>query len=56
MESRRAARSQGCCLYSWTPGSSIPAGTYNVALGVFNSNWTYNYYWNGSAATITVTQ
>jgi len=42
--------------YSWTPSSSIPAGTYNVALGVFNSNWTYNYYLNGGAATITVTQ
>jgi hypothetical protein len=42
--------------YSWTPGSSIPAGTYYVAIGVFNSGWTYDYYWNGSAATITVTQ
>jgi hypothetical protein len=42
--------------YSWTPSSSIPAGVYNVAIGVFNSGWTYNYYWNGSAATITVTQ
>ena len=42
--------------YSWTPGSSIPAGTYNVAIGVFNSGWTYDYYWNGSAAAITVTQ
>jgi Glycoside hydrolase family 44 len=42
--------------YSWTPDSSIPAGVYNVAIGVFNSGWTYDYYWNGSAATITVTQ
>jgi hypothetical protein len=42
--------------YSWTPNSSIPAGVYNVAIGVFNSGWTYDYYWNGSAATITVTQ
>jgi cellulose 1,4-beta-cellobiosidase len=41
--------------YSWTP-SGIPAGVYSVAIGVFNSNWTYNYYWNGRAATITVTQ
>jgi hypothetical protein len=43
------------CAYSWTPNSSIPAGVYNVAIGVFNSGWTYDYYWNGSAATITVT-
>jgi hypothetical protein len=42
--------------YSWTPDSSIPAGVYNVAIGVFNSGWTYDYYWTGSAATITVTQ
>jgi hypothetical protein len=42
--------------YSWTPTSSIPPGVYNVAIGVFNSGWTYDYYWNGSAATITVTQ
>ncbi|HXM46152.1 MAG TPA: glycoside hydrolase family 44 protein [Bryobacteraceae bacterium] len=42
--------------YSWTPNGSIPAGVYNVAIGVFNSGWTYDYYWNGSAVTITVTQ
>lgn len=42
--------------YSWTPTSSIPPGVYNVAIGVFNFGWTYDYYWNGSAATITVTQ
>ena len=42
--------------YGWTPNSSIPAGVYNVAIGVFNSAWSYDYYWNGSAATITVTQ
>jgi hypothetical protein len=42
--------------YSWTPNGSIPAGVYNVAIGVFNSGWTYGYYWNGSVATITVTQ
>ena len=41
--------------YSWTPGGGTPAGTYNVAIGVFNSTWSYNYYWNGGAATITVT-
>ncbi|HTT64126.1 MAG TPA: glycoside hydrolase family 44 protein [Bryobacteraceae bacterium] len=42
--------------YSWTPGGSVPPGVYNVAIGVFNSSWTYDYYWNGSAAVITVTQ
>ena len=42
--------------YAWTPGSSVAPGTYSVAIGVFDSGWTTNYYWNGSAATITVTQ
>ena len=42
--------------YSWTPDGSVPPGVYNVAIGVFNSSWTYDYYWNGSAAVITVTQ
>jgi hypothetical protein len=42
--------------YSWTPGSSVAPGTYSVDIGVFNSNWSYNYYWNGSAATVTVIQ
>ncbi len=42
--------------YSWTPGSSVAPGTYSVDIGVFNSNWSYNYYWNGNAATVTVTQ
>jgi len=41
--------------YSWTPDSSVPAGTYNVDIGVFNSNWTTNYSWTSGAATITVT-
>jgi hypothetical protein len=42
--------------YSWTPNSSVPAGVYSVDIGVFNSTWSYNYYWNGGAASITVTQ
>jgi len=42
--------------YAWTPDSTVPPGTYEVELGVFNSNWTTNYYWNGSAAAIIVTQ
>jgi hypothetical protein len=41
--------------YSWTPGSSVAPGTYSVAIGVFDSGWTTDYYWNGSAAIITVT-
>jgi hypothetical protein len=28
--------------------------TYHVAVGVFNNNWTQNYFWNGSAANITL--
>jgi len=42
--------------YSWTPDSSVSPGTYQVAIGVFDAAWTVDYYWNGSAATITVTQ
>ncbi|HLY16226.1 MAG TPA: glycoside hydrolase family 44 protein [Bryobacteraceae bacterium] len=41
--------------YSWTPASNVPAGTYSIDIGVFNSNWTYNYYWDSGAAAITVT-
>jgi hypothetical protein len=41
--------------YSWTPNSSISPGTYQVAIGVFDSAWTVDYYWNGTAAAITVT-
>jgi len=40
--------------YNWTPNSSISPGTYQVAIGVFDSAWTVDYYWNGTAATITV--
>jgi cellulose 1,4-beta-cellobiosidase len=42
--------------YNWTPDSSVAPGTYSVDIGVFDSNWTTNYYWNGSAASIAVTQ
>ncbi len=42
--------------YTWAPAGGVPAGTYSVDIGVFNSNWSYDYYWNGSAASITVTQ
>jgi hypothetical protein len=36
---------------SFTPNS---AGTYTFKIGVFNSDWSQNYTWNNSAATITV--
>jgi len=40
--------------YTWNSPTSLPAGTYSVAIGVFNSTWGTNYYWNGSAGSITV--
>jgi hypothetical protein len=36
---------------NWSGGA---AGQYRVAVGVFNSDWSQNYAWNDSAATITV--
>jgi len=41
--------------YTWTPASGTPSGTYNVAIGVFDGGWTTDYYWNGGAATVTIT-
>jgi hypothetical protein len=41
--------------YSLRSTSGLAAGVYTVAIGVFNSTWSTNYYWNGSAASITVT-
>jgi hypothetical protein len=40
--------------YTWTSPSDLTAGTYSVDLGVFNSTWSQNYYWNGSAGSITI--
>ncbi len=40
--------------YTWNSPTSLPAGTYSVDIGVFNSTWATNYYWNGSAGSITV--
>jgi hypothetical protein len=40
--------------YTWTVPASQATGTYTVMIGVFNANWTTNYYWNSKAATITV--
>ncbi|HWD00527.1 MAG TPA: glycoside hydrolase family 44 protein [Candidatus Sulfopaludibacter sp.] len=39
--------------YTWTPASNLPAGVYSVDVGVFDSTWAHNYYWN-TDATITV--
>jgi fibronectin type 3 domain-containing protein len=45
--------------YSWTPSKLSPVitldGAYAVAIGVFNSTWATDYYWNGSATTINLT-
>jgi fibronectin type 3 domain-containing protein len=45
--------------YAWTPASQSPAvtatGPYTVEIGVFNSAWSTDYYWNSNAGTITLT-
>jgi fibronectin type 3 domain-containing protein len=41
--------------YTWNSPSTLATGIYSVDVGVFNSDWTTNYYWNGSAGSITVT-
>ena len=45
--------------YTWTPASQSPAvtaaGAYTVEIGVFNSAWSTDYYWNSNAGTITLT-
>jgi hypothetical protein len=40
--------------YTWASPSSLASGTYSVDVGVFNSTWSQNYYWNGSAGSITI--
>ncbi len=39
--------------YTWTTAGTIALGTYSVDLGVFDSGWDHDYYWN-TDATITV--
>jgi len=40
---------------TYTTSFATPdVGSYTMKLGVFNSNWSTNYYWNDSAATFTV--
>ena len=41
--------------YSWSWTTPATAGTYTVKTGVFDSTWGVNYYWNATAATVTVT-
>lgn len=41
--------------YTWTVPSTVPAGSYTAALGVFNGNWSTNYSWNANLAAITIT-
>ncbi len=31
------------------------AGTYSIAVGVFNNNWSQTYSWNGTAGKVTIT-
>ena len=40
--------------YTWNSPSSLALGTYSVDIGVFSSDWSKNYYWNGSAGSITI--
>jgi fibronectin type 3 domain-containing protein len=40
--------------YTWNSPASLATGTYSVDIGVFDSTWAHNYYWNGSAASITI--
>lgn len=37
--------------FSWTPTAQ---GTYTVKGGIFNNNWSTNYYWNDGITTFTV--
>jgi hypothetical protein len=40
--------------YSWSPASTLPPGNYTVDIGVFDSGWNHDYYWN-TDATVAVT-
>jgi hypothetical protein len=41
--------------YTWNVPASQATGAYTVMIGVFDSGWTTDYYWNSNGATITVT-
>lgn len=34
-----------------TDWNSVPAGNYQIKIGVFNNNWNTNYFWQGNIAT-----
>lgn len=36
--------------YSWKPAATLPPGNYSVDVGVFDSAWAHDYYWNTDAA------
>jgi hypothetical protein len=40
--------------YTWNSPATLATGTYSVDIGVFDATWAHNYYWNGSAGSITV--
>jgi len=40
--------------YIWNSSASLATGTYSVDIGVFDATWAHNYYWNGSAGSITI--
>ncbi len=35
--------------YSWTPAATLTPGSYSVDIGVFDSAWSHDYYWNTGA-------
>ena len=41
--------------YTWNVPATQAAGTYTVMIGVFDSGWVTDYYWNSAAGTIAVT-
>ena len=36
--------------YNWTSAATLPAGSYSVDVGVFDSAWSHDYYWNTDAS------
>jgi fibronectin type 3 domain-containing protein len=41
--------------YTWNSPANLATGVYSLDIGVFNADWSKNYYWNGSAGSITIT-
>ncbi len=40
--------------HTWNSPASLATGVYSVDIGVFNADWSKNYYWNGSAGSIRI--